>query len=123
MSHGFDLDSRLREREEANLRRHLDPAESVAARTRFSADSRDSAAEFGEERVVFASNNYLGLAMDERVQRAAEMGARTVGTGAGASRLITGDTHLHRALERDLADCKNTERALVFLLRGPLRRG
>jgi 8-amino-7-oxononanoate synthase len=64
--------------------------------------------------VVFAANNYLGLADDARVQRAAELGARTVGTGAGASRLVTGDTHLHRALERDLADCKGTERALLF---------
>jgi 8-amino-7-oxononanoate synthase len=27
---------------------------------------------------------------------------------------VTGDTHLHRALERDLADCKQTERAVVF---------
>lgn len=114
MSHGFDLEGRLCDREEANLRRHLDPAESVSARTRFSLDPRGGASNFGEEMVVFASNNYLGLADDGRVQRAVEMGARAVGTGAGASRLVTGDTHLHRALERDLAECKNTERALVF---------
>jgi 8-amino-7-oxononanoate synthase len=63
---------------------------------------------------VFASNDYLGLTGDRRVQRAAELAARSVGTGAGASRLVTGDTGLHRALERDLAECKGTERALVF---------
>ncbi|WP_123534086.1 aminotransferase class I/II-fold pyridoxal phosphate-dependent enzyme [Halosimplex salinum] len=111
---GFDLDARLAERERAGLRRHLRPAESVAARTRFADDPRGGAPDYGEGRLVFASNSYLGLADDRRVQRAAELAARSVGTGAGASRLVTGDTGLHRALERDLADCKGTERALVF---------
>ncbi|GGN89048.1 MULTISPECIES: aminotransferase class I/II-fold pyridoxal phosphate-dependent enzyme [Haloarcula] len=114
MTHGFDLGDRLRERERQDLRRHLDVTERVARRTRFADDPKSGAADFGEEMVVFAANNYLGLADDGRVQRAAEQGARTVGTGAGASRLVTGDTRLHRALERDLADCKGTERALVF---------
>ncbi|WP_276271844.1 aminotransferase class I/II-fold pyridoxal phosphate-dependent enzyme [Haloarcula litorea] len=114
MSHGFDLDSRLRKREDRDLRRHLEVAESVGARTRFGEDPKGEATEFGEETVVFAANNYLGLADDGRVQRAAELGARTVGTGAGASRLVTGDTRAHRALERDLAACKRSERALVF---------
>ncbi|QLH78613.1 8-amino-7-oxononanoate synthase [Halosimplex rubrum] len=111
---GFDLDARLRERERAGLRRHLDPAESVGARTRFSSDPRGGAPDYGDERFVFASNNYLGLASDRRVLQAAENAARAVGTGAGASRLVTGDTGLHRALERDIADCKGCERALLF---------
>jgi len=111
---GFDLDARLRERERAGLRRHLDPAESVGARARFSPDPRSGAPDYGDERLVFASNNYLGLASDRRVLQAAENAARAVGTGAGASRLVTGDTGLHRAFERDLADCKGAERALLF---------
>ncbi len=114
MGRGFDLESRLEDREQAGLRRDLQPAESVTARTRFAADPRGGASEFDEQSVVFASNNYLGLADDARVQRAAELAARTVGTGAGASRLVTGDTHLHRALERDLADAKGTARSLLF---------
>ncbi|MBV0903096.1 aminotransferase class I/II-fold pyridoxal phosphate-dependent enzyme [Haloarcula salina] len=114
MTHGFDLDGRLDQREERGLRRHLDVAESVAARTRFADDPKGDPADFGEEAVVFASNNYLGLADDGRVQQVSELAARTVGTGAGASRLVTGDTHVHRALERDLADCKGAERALAF---------
>jgi len=114
MTHGFDLDERLEQREAGNLRRHLEVAESVSARTRFADDPKGGAPEFGDEMAVFASNNYLGLADDARVQRAAELGARTVGTGAGASRLVTGDTRVHRALERDLAACKGAERALVF---------
>jgi len=114
MAHGFDLDGRLEQREARDLRRHLEVAESVSARTRFADDPKGGPPEFGQEAVVFASNNYLGLADDGRVQRAAELGARTVGTGAGASRLVTGDTRVHRGLERDLAACKGTERALVF---------
>ena len=111
---GFDLGARLRERERAGLRRDLTPAESVAERTRFAPDPHSGAPEYGEQSLVFASNNYLGLATDRRVQRAAEVAARAVGASAGASRLVTGDTGLHRALERDLADCKRTERALLF---------
>jgi 8-amino-7-oxononanoate synthase len=111
---GFALDDRLREREARDLRRHLNPAESVASKTRFADDPKSGAIDFGDPELVFAANNYLGLADDSRVQRAAETAARTVGTGAGASRLVTGDTALHRSLEQDLADCKGTERALVF---------
>ncbi|MBO4248297.1 8-amino-7-oxononanoate synthase [Halomicrobium sp. IBSBa] len=114
MTHGFSLGRRLEQREERGLRRHLDPAESVAGRTRLADDPGGDAADFGEPELVFAANNYLGLADDGRVQRAAETAARSIGTGAGASRLVTGDTTLHRALERDLADCKGTERVLVF---------
>jgi len=114
MTHGFDLNDRLEQRDAQNLRRHLEVAESVSERTRFADDPKGEPPTFGDEAVVFASNNYLGLADDSRVQRAAELGARTVGTGAGASRLVTGDTQVHRGLERDLAACKGTERGLVF---------
>jgi len=114
MTHGFSLDERLRERDARDLRRHLRPAESIARETRFADDPKGGSIDFGDPELVFAANNYLGLADDGRVQRAAETAARSVGTGAGASRLVTGDTALHRSLEGDLADCKGTERALVF---------
>ncbi|WP_114576638.1 aminotransferase class I/II-fold pyridoxal phosphate-dependent enzyme [Saliphagus sp. LR7] len=68
----------------------------------------------GEERLVFASNNYLGLTADDRVQNAARQAAAAVGTGAGASRLETGDTMVHHDLERALAETLGTERALAF---------
>ncbi|WP_135302868.1 aminotransferase class I/II-fold pyridoxal phosphate-dependent enzyme [Haloarcula amylovorans] len=114
MTHGFDLDARLDARADDDLRRHLEVTETAGDRTRLADDPKGDAPEFGDESVVFAANDYLGLADDGRLQRAAELGARTVGTGAGASRLVTGDTAVHRALERDLADCKGTQRALVF---------
>jgi 8-amino-7-oxononanoate synthase len=62
----------------------------------------------------FASNNYLGLANDPRVKQAARAGIDRWGWGAGASRLVSGHTEAHAALEADLAAFKHTEAALVF---------
>jgi len=111
---GFALDQRLRQREADGLRRDLSPVERVAAQSRVADDPRGAEPAFADERTIFASNNYLGLAGDERVARAASETARTVGTGAGASRLVVGDTPAHRSVERALAERKGTERALVF---------
>lgn len=112
--HGFDLESRLRKRERAGLRRSLDPIESVTARPRVAEDPKGEPPRFREEHLVFAANNYLGLAGESRVADAAARAARRVGTGAGASRLVVGDTPAHRSLERCLADEKAAERALAF---------
>jgi len=113
--HGFDPAARLAERDRRGLRRDLSPVESAAERTRIAEDPQGEPAVFdGEEMLVFAANNYLGLADDDRLAAAAAETAREIGTGAGASRLVTGDTPAHRKLERTLADAKNTERALVF---------
>jgi 8-amino-7-oxononanoate synthase len=64
--------------------------------------------------VVFASNDYLGLAHDPRVVAAARDAAAAHGAGAAASRLITGTGPLHEALEARLAAFKGAERALLF---------
>jgi 8-amino-7-oxononanoate synthase len=68
----------------------------------------------GREYVNFSSNDYLNLAGDARLARAACRAARRYGTGAGASPLISGYLRPHRALERDLAGWQGTEAALVF---------
>lgn len=68
----------------------------------------------GRRLLHLASNNYLGLATEPRVVEAAAEAARRYGAGAGASRLMTGHTDLHAALEADLAAWKGTEAALVF---------
>lgn len=111
---GFDLEARIDDREARGLRRNLSPVESVSERSRIADDPGGQQPVFGKQMLVFGSNNYLGLADEARVQRAAGAAADAIGTGAGASRLVTGDTPAHRALERDLADSKGTERALVF---------
>ncbi len=68
----------------------------------------------GRELVNFSSNDYLGLANDPRLIKAANDAARRWGVGAGASRLITGTLGIHTQLERKLAELKSTERALLF---------
>ena len=114
-AHGVNPAKRLASLEERGLRRDMAPLEEVAAHSRVAPDPKGDPPAFdGPEMAVFAANNYLGLAADDRVRRAAADAAREVGTGAGASRLVTGDTPIHRALERDLAETKAAERALVF---------
>jgi 8-amino-7-oxononanoate synthase len=62
----------------------------------------------------FSSNDYLNLAADPRLARAAARAARRYGCGTGASPLVSGHLPPLRALERDLAKWEGTEAALVF---------
>jgi 8-amino-7-oxononanoate synthase len=64
--------------------------------------------------VNFSSNDYLGLANDARLVEAASAELTRSGVGAGASRLLAGDTGAHRSLERTIAEHMGTEAALVF---------
>jgi 8-amino-7-oxononanoate synthase len=64
--------------------------------------------------VSFASNDYLGLAGDPRLAAAAADAAQRWGAGAGASRLVTGGTTLHRELESELAAWKGSQDAVLF---------
>src|SRR6266478_8153618 len=62
----------------------------------------------------FSSNDYLGLANDSRLRKAATEAINEFGVGAGASRLISGTQSPHVCLERALAEWKGTEAALCF---------
>jgi 8-amino-7-oxononanoate synthase len=87
------------------LRRHLEPLESpVGARVRVA----------GRELLNFSSNDYLGLAADPRVVAAARAALEVHGVGAGASRLVVGDSTAHQSLERALAAFQGTDAALLF---------
>ena len=68
----------------------------------------------GRRLINFASNDYLGLAGDDRLIQAAIAATKEFGTGATGSRLIGGHRDLHRQLEVALANLKQTEDALVF---------
>lgn len=68
----------------------------------------------GRKLLNFSSNNYLGLANDERLKKASMEATTKYGTGSGASRLITGSMALHHQLEEKIAQFKNTPAALVF---------
>src|SRR4028119_1506583 len=68
----------------------------------------------GREAINFASNDYLGLAGDERLIQAAVAATKEFGTGSTGSRLLSGHRELHRQLEKAIAFLKQTEDALVF---------
>jgi glycine C-acetyltransferase/8-amino-7-oxononanoate synthase len=68
----------------------------------------------GREVLLLCSNDYLGLAADDRVREAAAEAALRWGAGAGASRLISGNMQPHRELETRLAAFKGYERSLLF---------
>ena len=64
--------------------------------------------------INFASNDYLGLAGDERLIQAAVAATQEFGAGSTGSRLLSGHRELHKELEKAIASLKQTEEALVF---------
>jgi len=68
----------------------------------------------GKRLLNFCSNDYLGLANDARIKKAAVEAITEYGFGSGASRLVCGNIKPHDMLESELAHLKNTESALVF---------
>ncbi|HEX2566472.1 MAG TPA: 8-amino-7-oxononanoate synthase [Burkholderiales bacterium] len=68
----------------------------------------------GETLLSFCSNDYLGLAADERIGLALIQAVQRYGVGSGGSHLVIGHTAAHDALERDLADFTGQARALFF---------
>lgn len=68
----------------------------------------------GRELVNFSSNDYLGLAGDERLKAALIEGIGRFGAGSGASRLVCGTLGPHADLEDSLAAFKGSEAALTF---------
>jgi 8-amino-7-oxononanoate synthase len=68
----------------------------------------------GRTLLNFCSNDYLGLAADQRVSAAFRAGVDRWGAGSGASHLVTGHTAAHHELEEALADFTRRPRALLF---------
>ncbi|MEP6493683.1 MAG: 8-amino-7-oxononanoate synthase [bacterium] len=64
--------------------------------------------------IDFSSNDYLGLASDQRLAGAAVRAIAEQGIGSGAARLIAGNNTEHEALERAVADFFGAESALTF---------
>lgn len=67
-----------------------------------------------EEFLSFCSNNYLDLANHPSVTKAVIDAVKEYGWGAGASRLVSGSTTLHKTLEEEIAKFKGAEAAIVF---------
>lgn len=68
----------------------------------------------GRELINLSSNNYLGLATDQRLKDAAQYAIHTFGVGSGAVRTINGTLSLHVKLEEKLAVFKHTEAAIAY---------
>ncbi len=62
----------------------------------------------------FCSNNYLGLANNEKLKSAAIEAIKKYGIGPAAVRTIAGTTSLHKTLEEKLAKFKKVESVLTF---------
>ncbi len=96
--------SRLDRLEHEGLMRRMRPADRTSART---------VRREGRDLVNFSSNDYLGLSQHPAVMAGAQRDLRK-GSGASASRLMTGTDFDYVALESALAFFKGTEAALVF---------
>jgi 8-amino-7-oxononanoate synthase len=68
----------------------------------------------GERKIMIGSNNYLGLAQDERVVEAACAATRQYGSGCTGSRLLNGTIRIHVELEEALAEFLDREAVLLF---------
>lgn len=68
----------------------------------------------GKEFINLSSNNYLGLATNQKMIDACIEATKKYGVGAGAVRTINGTLDIHVELERKLAKFKHTEDAVVF---------
>lgn len=68
----------------------------------------------GREAINLGSNNYLGLAADERVIEATVEAVRADGTGLTGSRLMNGNSQRHDELEELLCRFTGKESCLVF---------
>jgi len=104
MTQAADL-QRLAEIREAGLMRRMRTVESAQG-PRVTLD--------GAEVLLLCSNDYLGLAAHPTVSAAAIDAVERWGTGAGASRLVSGNMEPHARLERRLAAFHGTEAALLF---------
>jgi 8-amino-7-oxononanoate synthase len=101
----LDIGERLAELESSGLRRRLRVVDGSQG---------PEVVLDGSPVLMLCSNNYLGLADHPRLRRAAADAALSLGTSAGASRLISGSMSIHAELEERLAEFKGTPAALLF---------
>ncbi|MFK8184462.1 MAG: aminotransferase class I/II-fold pyridoxal phosphate-dependent enzyme [Phormidesmis sp.] len=67
----------------------------------------------GRELINYSSYNYLGLANDPRVKKAAQNAIEEFGTSTGSGRSITGEVDIHQTFEQEISDVLGTEDAVL----------
>ncbi len=77
--------------------------------------ARNAACIDGRQLINFCVYDYVGMSHDPEVAAAAKSAIDRYGTGAGASRLISGEKQVHRDLEQTLAAFLNVPAAIVFV--------
>ncbi len=78
------------------------------------AELQDSEVKPAKFLLDLASNDYLGLSKHPNLIKAAQASIAREGTGAGASRLVTGSRPIHKELEEALANWLGQESVLLF---------
>ncbi len=68
----------------------------------------------GAEVINFCANNYLGLANNQEIIRAAQEGMAKFGFGMASVRFICGTQSIHKELERKLAEFYGTEDTILY---------
>ncbi|PIR43218.1 8-amino-7-oxononanoate synthase [candidate division WWE3 bacterium CG10_big_fil_rev_8_21_14_0_10_32_10] len=64
--------------------------------------------------ISFSSNNYLGLANNNKVKKAVIEGVKIYGMGSGGSRLLSGNTKVQEDLETSIATFKGCQSSITF---------
>ena len=67
----------------------------------------------GQEVLEFGSYNYVGMSGRKEVNEAAKAAIDKYGTSASGSRLLAGEKQIHKDLEREIAEWKHAEDAIV----------
>ncbi|MDJ0730078.1 MAG: 8-amino-7-oxononanoate synthase [Crocosphaera sp.] len=99
------VERELQEREKNNYLRQLNPIYPKDAIT---------IVKNGKTLINFSSNDYLGLSKHPKIIAASQDYLNQYGTGATASRLVTGTYDIHEKLEEKIAKLCNKEAALLF---------
>ena len=68
----------------------------------------------GKKVLMFASNNYLGLANDPEIVKSAKEALDEYGFGLSSVRFISGTETIHKLLEKKLADFLGVEDAILY---------
>ncbi len=99
------IDSELRFQDESGLLRSLFPMER---------SQKGMIKTNGKPLVDFSSNDYLGMADHPALIEGAKKAMEKWGTGARASRLMSGDLEIHHRLESAIAALEGKEAGLLF---------